>query len=202
VRLIEIWASEDRVARNVRFSGLVHALGQAGLKVRLCHCTPDAADPPDHALIWQMRDDPHARIQALAAGAFDIIGPWMDEGEALVRALRHARAGQSGTGASGAQMRLGELEIDLIEREAWRQGRTLGLLQREFELLNFLARRPDHPHSRQALLRAIWRLGFDPGTNVVEVHISRLRAKLDRGFDWPMLRTVKGAGYALVSGNP
>ncbi|MCX5511795.1 helix-turn-helix domain-containing protein, partial [Pseudomonas sp. BJa3] len=62
-----------------------------------------------------------------------------------------------------------------------------------------LARVPDRPVSRAALLRAVWRIDFDPGTNRVEVHMSRLRAKVDRGFDWPMLSTVKGLGYALRS---
>src|SRR3546814_1558509 len=70
---------------------------------------------------------------------------------------------------------------------------------REFDLLANLARVPDRPLSRDALLRAVWRIDFDPGTNRVEVHMSRLRAKVDRGFDWPMLHTVKGRGYALRS---
>ncbi|HEV2597436.1 winged helix-turn-helix domain-containing protein [Sphingopyxis sp.] len=68
-----------------------------------------------------------------------------------------------------------------------------------FDLLANLARVPDRPLSRDALLRAVWRLDFDPGTNRVEVHMSRLRAKVDRDFDWPMLLTVKGMGYTLRS---
>lgn len=198
---IEIWLSEKEAARDARLSRLIRALRQAQVLVRLCPgSAEDPMEPlPRNVLLWQQPDDARARVRALVAGAFDVIGPWMDENEVLVRSLRHARATLAGSGVPGTQMHLGELEIDLIEREAWRQGRTLGLLQREFELLHFLARSPGHPHSRQALLRAIWRLRFDPGTNVVEVHVSRLRAKLDRGFAWPMLRTVKGAGYALVS---
>src|SRR3546814_13241889 len=70
---------------------------------------------------------------------------------------------------------------------------------REFDLLANLARVPDRPLSRDALLRAVWRIDFDPGTNRVEVHMSRLRAKVDRRFDWPMLPTVEGHGYALRS---
>lgn len=198
---IRIWLCDDQGARDTRLGGLTRALRQANIRVQLCTVSKEAmTETPENALFWQQPDDPRARIRALATGAFDVIGPWMDEGEALVRSLRHARASQSGSHAAATQLRLGELEIDLIEREAWRQGRTLGLLRREFELLNFLANHAGSPQSRATLLRAIWRLGFDPGTNVVEVHVSRLRAKLDRGFDWPMLRTVKGAGYALVSG--
>ena len=91
------------------------------------------------------------------------------------------------------------MRIDLIDRRVERAGRLIRLPLREFDLLANLARVPDRPLSRGALLRAVWRLDFDPGTNRVEVHMSRLRAKVDRGFDWPMLRTVKGMGYALRS---
>lgn len=106
--------------------------------------------------------------------------------------LRRARltAGQIGAG---------ELRIDLIDRRVERAGRLIRLPLREFDLLANLARVPDRPMSRAALLQAVWRLDFDPGTNRVEVHMSRLRAKVDRGFAWPMLRTVKGQGYALRS---
>ena len=84
-------------------------------------------------------------------------------------------------------------------RRVERAGRLIRLPLREFDLLANLARVPDRPVSRDALLRAVWRIDFDPGTNRVEVHMSRLRAKVDRGFDWPMLHTVKGRGYALRS---
>jgi len=154
----------------------------------------DAALAP--AIVWQAQDDALARARLLAMGAGDVTGPWMHPAEALARALRLARPTR--TAPPGTTLTLGDLEIDLIEREARRDGRTLGLLQREFELLHLLARRAGRPQSRETLLRDVWRLRFDPGTNVVEVHVSRLRAKLDRDYPWPMLRTVRGAGYALI----
>ena len=97
------------------------------------------------------------------------------------------------------QLGEGELRIDLIDRRVERAGRLIAMPLREFDLLANLARIPDRPVSRAALLKAVWRIDFDPGTNRVEVHMSRLRAKVDRGFAWPMLRTVKGQGYALRS---
>ncbi|OSZ70419.1 hypothetical protein CAP40_03695 [Sphingomonas sp. IBVSS2] len=92
---------------------------------------------------------------------------------------------------------LGELRIDPVERRVTRAGRPISLLPREYALLLYLVRQGDRPAGRSELLAAVWGLDFDPGTNVVEVHVSRLRAKLDRGFAIPMLRTDKGRGYRL-----
>lgn len=94
---------------------------------------------------------------------------------------------------------LGELRIDLVARQVSRAGKPLHLLYREYALLLHLARQPGRRASRAELLAQIWGLRFDPGTNVVQVHVSRLRAKLDRGFPFPMLHTDKGKGY-YVSG--
>jgi two-component system OmpR family response regulator len=85
----------------------------------------------------------------------------------------------------------------LIDRRVERAGRLIRPPLREFDVLANLARVCDRPMSRATLLPAVWRLDFDPGTNGVEVDMSRLRAKADRGFAWPMLRTVKGQGHAL-----
>lgn len=94
---------------------------------------------------------------------------------------------------------LGELRIDPVERRVTRAGQTLALLPREYALLLHLIRQGERPAGRSELLAAVWGLRFDPGTNVVEVHVSRLRAKLDRGFAVPMLRTDKGRGYRLCA---
>lgn len=95
---------------------------------------------------------------------------------------------------------VGPLSIDPVERRVTRSGRPIALLPREYALLLHLARAEGRRVSRAELLAAVWGLGFDPGTNVVEVHVSRLRAKLDRGFDAPLLHTEKGRGYYLVQG--
>ena len=93
---------------------------------------------------------------------------------------------------------IGPLEIDRVERRARREGRILDLLPREYRLLLHLAERADTVVSHEALRRAVWGLPFHPGTNVVAVHVSRLRAKLDRGFSAPLLHTEKGVGYRLA----
>lgn len=195
---MDLWLWDDGAGGGEPPDWLRAGLTQAGVALAAHvvdargHASAPAGQP---LLLWQGRDDPLARARALAAGADEIVGPWMTREEALARLLRfHARP--RGTETS---LRLGPLEIDLIGHAAARDGRMLRLLHREYELLLHLARHAGAIQSREALLRAIWRLAFDPGTNVVEVHVSRLRAKLDRGYPWPMLRTVRGAGYALVA---
>lgn len=144
----------------------------------------------DATILWQGTDDPAARARALEAGVQEVVGPWMHEAETVARIIRLADAEQP-------RLRLGELTIKLVDRRVERGGRPIALLAREYALLLHLARRPGQAVSRTELLRAVWRLDFDPGTNSVEVHMSRLRGKLDRGFAVAMLHTVKGRGYAL-----
>lgn len=146
-------------------------------------------------LVLSDRDSLDDRMVALDAGADDAVG-WTDNlPEVLARIASLLRRCHIAAGRLGA----GDLRIDLIDRRVERAGRLIRLPLREFDLLANLARVPDRPVSRDTLLRAVWRLDFDPGTNRVEVHMSRLRAKVDRGFDWPMLHTVKGQGYRLRS---
>jgi two-component system OmpR family response regulator len=144
-------------------------------------------------LVISDRDALADRMVALEAGADDAVGWTGSLREVLARGaglLRRYRI------ASG-QLHDGELHIDLIDRRVERAGRLIPMPLREFDLLANLARVPGQPMSRDTLLKAVWRIDFDPGTNRVEVHMSRLRARVDRGFDWPMLHTVKGRGYAL-----
>lgn len=94
---------------------------------------------------------------------------------------------------------IGELLIDRIARKVTRAGRAIGLMPREYALLLHLAHRAGEAVPRSELLEAVWGLRFDPGTNVVAVHMSRLRAKLDRDFAAPMLTTEKGIGYRLAA---
>ena len=146
-------------------------------------------------LVFSDRDALADRLTALTAGADDAVG-WTDNlPELLARVASLLRRSRIAAGQLGE----GELRIDLIDRRVERAGRLIRLPLREFDLLANLARVPDRPMSRAALLRAVWRIDFDPGTNRGEVHMSRLRARVDRGFAWPMLLTVKGRGYALRS---
>lgn len=135
------------------------------------------------------------RLVALHAGADDALWCNADPRELLARIgglLRRQRL------ASG-WLECAELCIDLIDRRVTRLGRAIALPLREFDLLTRLARVPDRIVAREALWRAVWKIDFDPGTNRIEVHMSRLRAKVDRGFDWPMLMTARGHGYGLRS---
>ncbi len=94
-------------------------------------------------------------------------------------------------------LRVADLEIDLIRRKVARDGRTIDLQPREFRLLEYLARHAGRVVTRTMLLEHVWDFHFDPKTNVVETHISRLRAKVDKPFDQELIHTVRGAGYSL-----
>lgn len=130
---------------------------------------------------------------ALDAGADDAVdgraGP--EEIAARLAALTRTPASRIG---------VGDLVIDRIQRSAQRAGRPIDLLPREYALLVHLAERAGQVVSRRALLDAVWGLRIDPGTNVVQVHVSRLRAKLDRGQPQPMLLSERGKGYRLAPG--
>ena len=89
------------------------------------------------------------------------------------------------------------MELDLLSRVVTRDGKVIELLPREFRLLEYLMRHADQVITRTMLLENVWDYHFDPQTNVIDVHISRLRSKIDKGFDTPMLHTVRGAGYRL-----
>ena len=92
---------------------------------------------------------------------------------------------------------VGDLRLDLFSRLASRAGRSIELLNKEFQLLDYLMRHAGHVVTRTMLTEAIWDYDFNPGTNVIDVHISRLRAKIDREGEPAMIRTIRGAGYRL-----
>jgi two-component system, OmpR family, response regulator len=95
------------------------------------------------------------------------------------------------------QLQVADLQVDLLKRRVTRQGKQIELQHREFRLLEYLMRNAGRVVTRTMLLEAVWDFHFDPQTTVVETHISRLRAKIDRGFDRELIRTVRGAGYSL-----
>ena len=111
--------------------------------------------------------------------------------EALVRRAKAAGAGAETT------LQVADLELDILKREVKRAGRTIDLQPREYQLLEFLMRHAGQVVTRTMLLEGVWNYHFDPQTNVIDVHISRLRAKIDKEFDRPLLHTVRGAGYRL-----
>jgi len=135
------------------------------------------------------------RVDGLKAGGDDyLVKPYaFAELIARVEALSRRRE----TGSVQTLLRVGELEMDLIGRAVHRQGKEIDLQPREFQLLEFMMRHAGQSVTRTMLLEKVWEYHFDPQTNVIDVHISRLRSKIDKGFDKPMLQTVRGAGYRL-----
>jgi two-component system OmpR family response regulator len=95
------------------------------------------------------------------------------------------------------RLRVADLELDLLSRTVTRAGRRIELTAREFQLLEFLLRRAGQVVTRTMLLEGVWDLHFDPQTNVIDVHMSRLRQAIDKGFDRPLLHTIRGAGYTV-----
>ena len=95
------------------------------------------------------------------------------------------------------QLDVGDLEIDLLKRTVTRSGRRIDLQQQEYKLLEYLVRHAGEIVTRTMLLENVWSFHFDPGTNLIESHMSRLRAKIDRGFDYDLIHTVRGAGYRI-----
>ena len=91
----------------------------------------------------------------------------------------------------------GDLEMDLLSRQVRRDGRPIELQPREFRLLEYLLRHKEQVVTRTMLLEGVWDYHFDPGTNVIDVHVSRLRRKIDDGETVPLIHTVRGAGYRL-----
>jgi two-component system, OmpR family, response regulator len=96
-------------------------------------------------------------------------------------------------------LRVGPLSLDLIERKAWRSSREIELLPREFKILEYMMRRPDQVVTRDMLLEDVWHYRFLPQSNLVDVHVSKLRRKIDTPSDTPVIRGVRGAGFMLVT---
>lgn len=135
------------------------------------------------------------RVRGLKAGCDDyVIKPYvLAELHARLEAIVRRRSGAS----PQTMLRVGDLELDLATRTARRGGRPIHLLPREFLLLEYLMRHADQVVTRTMLLEAVWDYHFHPQTNTLDVHISRLRQKLEKGYSKPMLFTVRGAGYCL-----
>jgi two-component system OmpR family response regulator len=139
------------------------------------------------------------RVRGLRAGGDDYLTkPFASEEMAarLEVLLRRARAQPRETA-----LRVGDLELDLITREVRRGGREIALMPTEFKLLEYLMRNSGEVLTRTMIFEAIWGYHFDPGTNLIDVHLSRLRRKVDAPGLEPLIRTNRGSGYALHAGN-
>jgi two-component system OmpR family response regulator len=147
-------------------------------------------------LVLTALGDVDHRVEGLRAGADDyLVKPFAyAELSARIDSLLRRRQAPS---AETTELRVGDLELNLLTREAKRAGRSIELQPREFRLLEYLMRQAERVVTRTMLLEAVWDYHFDPQTNVIDVHISRLRQKIDRHHPKPLLHTVRGAGYRL-----
>ena len=135
------------------------------------------------------------RVTGLKAGGDDYLVKPYAFAELIARVEALARRRE--TGSVQTLLRVGDLEMDLIGRSVRREGKEIDLQPREFQLLEYLMRNAGTSVTRTMLLEKVWEYHFDPQTNVIDVHVSRLRSKIDKGFERAMLQTVRGAGYRL-----
>lgn len=136
------------------------------------------------------------RVSGLRAGGDDYLTKPFAFAELLARIevlVRRASPGE----APQTRMQVGGLEMDLLSRKVIRDGQDIDLQPREFRLLEYLMKHAGQVVTRTMLLENVWEYHFDPQTNVIDVHVSRLRAKIDKNFETPLLHTVRGAGYTL-----
>lgn len=143
--------------------------------------------------------DVENKVEGLKAGADDYLAKPFAASELLARveALGRRRDSAGASGAPVTRLKVGDLEMDLLARTVFRNGMKIDLQPREFRLLEFLMRNAGQVVTRTMLLEKVWDYHFDPQTNVIDVHVSRLRSKIDKDFDQTLLHTVRGAGYRL-----
>jgi two-component system, OmpR family, response regulator len=151
-----------------------------------------AAHDATPVLVLSALGDVEDRVVGLRAGCDDYLPKPFAFSELLARLEALTRRGSAET-----KLRVADLEVDLIARTVTRAERPIELLPREFRLLEYLMRHAGHIVTRTMLLEKVWDHHFDPQTNVIDVHVSRLRQKIDKGFEHPLLHTVRGAGYTL-----
>lgn len=154
-----------------------------------------AADVQTPILILSALSHLDERVKGLRAGGDDYLTKPFGYSELSARLENLMRRG----GPKGAQTNLScaDLHMDLLSRKVTRAGKTLDLLPREFKLLEHLLRNKDRVVTRTMLLEQVWDYRFDPHTSLIDTHVSRLRKKIDEGFDRPLLHTLRGTGYRL-----
>jgi len=146
-------------------------------------------------LILSALGDLEDRVSGLRAGGDDYLPKPFAFEELLARVEALGR--RPNQGAVTTYLKVSDLEMDILARKVQRANQSINLQPREFRLLEYLMRHSGQVVTRTMLLENVWDYHFDPQTNVIDVHVSRLRSKIDRGFDKPLLHTVRGAGYML-----
>ena len=136
------------------------------------------------------------RIKGLKAGGDDYLTKPFAFSELLARIEALARR-NTNTQSEQTSLKVGDLEMNLINRSVTRGGKEIDLQNREFALLEFMLRRPGQVITRTMLLEGVWDFHFNPQTNLIDAQISKIRQKVDKGFDKPMIQTIRGVGYKL-----
>jgi two-component system OmpR family response regulator len=153
------------------------------------------ADNKTPILILSALAEVDDRIRGLRAGGDDYLTKPFALGELTARVEALVRRSQ-GVGIQ-TTLTVADLRMDLLSRKVTRRGKPIQLQRQEFKLLEFLMRHADQVVTRAMLLEYVWEHHFDPQTNVIDVHVSRLRQKIDEGYNNPLLHTVRGIGYRL-----
>ncbi|MBK7168626.1 MAG: response regulator transcription factor [Gammaproteobacteria bacterium] len=158
------------------------------------------ADNNTPALILSALGEVDDRVKGLKAGGDDYLVKPFAFAELLARIEALLRRKESS--ATITRLRVADLEMDLLSHKVTRAGKSLNLQPREFRLLEYLMKHAGEVVTRTMLLERVWDYHFDPQTNVIDVHVSRLRQKIDKEFERPLLKTVRGAGYMLDEPEP
>ena len=158
-----------------------------------------AANRSTPVLVLSALGEVDDRVEGLRAGGDDyLVKPFaLAELSARLEALVRRRIAGAGASAPVTRLEVADLEMDLLARAVKRGGHGIELKPREFRLLEYLMRHAGQVVTRTMLLEAVWDYHFDPQTNVIDVHVSRLRRKIDREFGPPLIHTVRGAGYMI-----
>jgi two-component system OmpR family response regulator len=173
----------DRMLPGVDGLAIIRTLRSSGIE------TP--------VLILSALGEVEDRVKGLKAGSDDYLAKPFAFSELTARLEALIRRSHGAGQGAETELSVDGLRMDLLRREVHRDGRKIDLQPREFQLLEYLMRHAGQVVTRTMLLEGVWDYHFDPQTNVIDVHISRLRSKIDRGFDLPLLHTVRGAGYRL-----
>ncbi|WP_066593518.1 winged helix-turn-helix domain-containing protein [Sphingomonas pruni] len=171
----------DRMVPRLDGLGVLKALRAAGVQ------TP--------ALFLTAMDDVDDRVEGLETGADDYLVKPFAGTELLARV--NALGRRPPVSENVTRLAIADLEMDLLKRIVTRGGQRIDLQQQEYKLLEYLMQHASEIVTRTMLLENVWSFHFDPGTNLIESHMSRLRAKVDRGFAQALIHTVRGAGYRL-----
>ncbi|MDP7142847.1 MAG: response regulator transcription factor [Alphaproteobacteria bacterium] len=157
------------------------------------------AGDPTPAIILSALGEVDDRVKGLRSGGDDyLVKPFaFAELLARVEVAANRRSTSNENGAGQTNLQVGDLTLDLLSRAVKRGGQSIDLQATEFRLLEYLLKNKGTVVTRTMLLENVWDYHFDPQTNVIDVHISRLRSKIDKGREAPFIRTVRGAGYII-----